>query len=134
LLYRYDLIVSDCIIIDENENIINPSYFKLKGSGPGLLKNIIKNSYLGCCMAFRRSVLMQALPFPATIPMHDMWLGTLAELKGSTHFCSDKLVYYRRHKANASPASEKSYYGLMDKIRFRYNLISALIMRSVFNK
>ena len=27
LLHRYDLVVSDCIIIDESENVIHPSYF-----------------------------------------------------------------------------------------------------------
>lgn len=134
LLHIYDLVVSDCIIIDENDNIINSSFFKLNGSGSGLFRNIIKNKYLGCCMAFRKSMLVYALPFPAAIPMHDMWLGTLAELKGTTYFCSDKLVYYRRHKANLSSASEKSYYGLVDKIKFRYNLISALITRCVLNK
>lgn len=134
LLEKFDLVVSDCIIVDENENVISPSFFKWRDSGPGLLKNIMRNSYLGCCMAFRTSLLLQALPFPANIPMHDIWLGALADLKGTIYFCSEKLVYYRRHNANASPTGDARHYGLISKIQFRYNLISALIMRCIFNK
>jgi glycosyltransferase involved in cell wall biosynthesis len=129
LLAQFDLVVSDCAIVDENENVISPSFFQWRNSGPGLLKNILRNSYLGCCMAFRSSLLLLALPFPARIPMHDIWLGALADLKGKVFFCNEKLVYYRRHNANASPTGDKYYYGPISKIRFRYNLVSALIRR-----
>ena len=42
---------------------------------------MIKTRYLGCCMAFRRSVLEAALPFPenAYLMEHDLWLAAVAE-------------------------------------------------------
>lgn len=130
LLQEYDLVVSDCSLIDENDGCIVPSYFEQRGSGPGIGKNIWKNTYLGCCMAFRRSVLLKALPFPPSIPMHDMWLGLIAEIYGSTHFCNEKLVSFRRHASNASPtAALNSSYSLVQKIRFRFDLVSALMGR-----
>jgi glycosyltransferase involved in cell wall biosynthesis len=131
LLTKFDLVVSDCVIVDENENVISPSFFHWRNSGPGLLKNILRNSYLGCCMAFRNSLLLRALPFPVRIPMHDIWLGALADLTGRVCFCNEKLVYYRRHNSNVSPTGDKYYYGPISKIRFRYNLVSALIRRCV---
>ena len=129
LLNEYDLVVSDCAIIDENDEIIASSLFEIRNSGPGILKNIIKNSYHGCCMAFRKSLLEKALPFPASISMHDIWLGILAEVYGSAHFCTDKLVYYRRHSSNASFTGAKSRYSFIQRIIFRYKLILAIVIR-----
>jgi glycosyltransferase involved in cell wall biosynthesis len=74
-LQQHDLVVSDCSIIDLNDNIIQDSFFKLRNSGKGILKNIKKNSYMGCCMAFNRFVLEKALPLPKKMPMHDWWIG-----------------------------------------------------------
>ena len=82
-------------------------------------------------MAFRRSLLFRALPFPANIPMHDIWLGMMAELYGSTFFCKDKLVYYRRHSNNMSFTGSKSRYFFLDKIAFRYRLIMAIVIRCI---
>lgn len=134
LLHLHDLVLSDCKIIDDDDNIINPSFYALRRSGPGIFKNLYKNSYLGCCMAFRRSLLDKALPFPETIPMHDMWLGMVAEIYGTTFFCKEKLVYYRRHSSNASPTGGKSCYKALDMIKFRYKLLTALAKRYLHDK
>lgn len=128
-LKHYDLVVSDAVLIDDKGLIIKDSFYKLRNSGPGFLKNLYKNTYLGCCMAFNRKILGKSLPFPDAVPMHDMWLGMIVELFGTTYFCKEKLVYYRRHASNASPTGEKSYYSMYDKLKFRYNLLHALANR-----
>ena len=134
-LRHYDLVVSDASLIDASGRIVEDSYFKLRGSGPGFIKNIYRNSYLGCCMAFNRMILEKSLPFPAKIPMHDMWLGLIAEISGRTFFCEEKLLYYRRHSSNASPtAIGKSCYKALDMIKFRYNLLMALTKRYLLDK
>ena len=51
-------------------------------------------------MAFRRSLLTIVLPFPKTIPMHDMWIGILAELTGKVRFLPEIFISYRRHDDN----------------------------------
>lgn len=127
LLKSYDLVVSDCEIINENGKLVEPSFFALRNSGPGRIKNLIKNTYLGCCMAFRRRILEIALPFPKDIPMHDIWIGGVAEWFGKTHFTAEKLVQYRRHGKNASPTVEESPFDLWQKIKFRYLFIKNLL-------
>ncbi|MBT0666296.1 glycosyltransferase family 2 protein [Geobacter pelophilus] len=95
------LVVMDGSVIDETDNEIAPSIFgSLRRPGRGIARNIFDNSYIGCCMAFSRELLPIALPFPGKIPMHDMWLGILAEVFGVTAFVSDKTVCYRKHGAS----------------------------------
>jgi len=47
-------IVTDAIVVDHDGNTLHESYFAWRGSGPGLLKNFHKNTFLGCCMALRQ--------------------------------------------------------------------------------
>lgn len=122
---KYDLIVTDCQIIDKNNQIIYPSFFEKNYSGKGLIKNLKHNSYLGCCMAFNKKVLKKVLPFPMYIPMHDIWIGFVAEL------CSFKVIFstqvttgYRYHSNNITSASTfKSTYSIFKKLKFRFNLL-----------
>lgn len=129
VLRKADLVVSDCEIIDEEGVVLANSFFKLRGSGPGLVRNFVRNSYLGCCMAFRRRVLDLALPFPLGLPMHDMWLGMTAELFGTPEFFPGVLVQYRRHSGNASPTSLRSPFPIGRQIAFRANLAAGLARR-----
>ena len=129
VLETCDLAVSDCDVIDESGCQIHPSFYAKRHSGPGLIRNIYKNTYLGCCMAFRAKVLQWALPFPADIPMHDMWLGTVAEVFGRTRFIPQRLVHYRRHSQNASSTFDPSPYSTLQKMRFRFILMRRLFQR-----
>ena len=129
LLKEYDLVVTDCEVVDENGLTIHDSFFKLRNSNNGLIKNFIKNSYLGCCMAMKRRILEKALPFPKSIPMHDIWIGMIAELYGTTYFCNQKLVQYRRHGNNKTCTAEKSCYSLHKRIVWRLNLGISLLIR-----
>ena len=133
-LKSYDLVVSDCEVIDQNGNVVHGSFFEKFGSGTGLLKNILKNTYLGCCMAMRRELLSMALPFPKTIPMHDIWLGAVSEVFGTPFFCGEKLVRYRRHSSNATYATERSKFSIFKKIGFRINLCRSLVHRYLWVK
>ncbi len=129
LLQTAELVVTDCTLIDEEGRQFAPSFFLLHGSRSGFLANLIKNSYLGCCMAFRRSFLKKALPIPTSVPMHDIWFGMLAEWYGTSVFCPEPLMAYRRHNASASTTGAPSSYTIREKILFRYNLLFCLIQR-----
>jgi glycosyltransferase involved in cell wall biosynthesis len=72
-------------------------------------RNFAKNSFIGCCMAFRREVLAVALPFPATISMHDWWLGTCAMTMGEVRYVAAPSLLYRRHSSNQSSSSRRSW-------------------------
>lgn len=129
LVENYDLVVSDCVVVDAELSVLHESFFKLANVRKGLIRNIFKNTWIGCCMAFRKRLLDIALPFPKNIPMHDMWLAGLAELFGKTYLCNQRLMKFRRHGSNLSATAGTSPYSLVKKIRFRADLIIALLKR-----
>jgi glycosyltransferase involved in cell wall biosynthesis len=132
-----DLIVSDCAVVNGDLECIIPSFFQHNHSRRGFCKNLRHNSYLGCCMAFRKEILQLCLPFPRHIPMHDIWLGFVVELFYTSRFIPCKLVLYRRHGGNVSPTSQISEYGLFKKLSFRLNLlryIPLLLIRKMKSK
>jgi len=122
------LIVSDAYVTDESLNIKDPSFFELMSSGPGFTKNFVKNTFIGCCMAFRNEMKDIILPFPDKIPMHDSWIGLLTELNGKVLFIPEKLIYYRRHEVNASVLKRESF---LKSIMWRKNLAIELIKRYI---
>lgn len=124
-----DLVVSDCKVVDASLKIINESFFAIRSSGSGLVKNLYKNSYLGCCMAFKKELLNVALPFPDGIPMHDWWLGLVANLVGKVRFLDEPLLLYRRYGNNATETSQKSTEGFYQQILWRLTLMVKLILR-----
>lgn len=127
-LNHFSLVVSNCYVVDQNCHIIRKSFFA-KDPSSSILNNLIRNSYLGCCMAFRKEVLGKAMPFPRHIAMHDIWLGLCGSLFYKVCFIPDKLIMYRRHGENASPTGEKSKYSIVYKIKYRLYLMHSLIIR-----
>lgn len=97
-LKRVDLVCTDCSLTDKELHILVPSYFAQQHSGAGILKNILLDTYCGACMAFRRKLLDDALPFPPTNELgHDLWLGIVAEMTGKVLFIDTPYMLYRRH-------------------------------------
>ena len=119
-----DLVIHDAVVTDEKLNVINNSFFETRDCKKGIFKNIVKNSYIGCCMAFKQSLKSKVLPFPATIPMHDQWIGLVAELKGKVQFLKKPLIYYRRHDANVTSSHRSSVTSM---IKYRAGLLMALL-------
>lgn len=88
----------------------------------GVIRNWWKNSFTGCCMAFRREVLIRSLPFPANLPMHDQWLGLVAEKYYSVTFLKEALIEYRIHGKNATHLVDGNSNSFFKKIKWRWNL------------
>ena len=93
---------------------------------PGVLRNLYRNGYIGCCCAFRREVLDAALPFPDGLPWHDWWVGLIADMFFSTRFIRNKMVRYRRHENNVSRTGGKSAFTLWQKVYMRMKISLAL--------
>lgn len=98
----YILIQHDAIVVDESDNIIFNSFAEHRKVKTGIIKNLIKNSYHGCCIAFKSDLKAKILPIPNNIYLHDQWIGMVAELEGKTYFSDEKLIKYRRHSENNS--------------------------------
>lgn len=97
-LKNVDLVCTNAKETDKDLNVINEDFFSVYHSGTGILKNSLNNTYYGACMAFRRKVLNEALPFPDTHEIgHDVWLGLVAEMTGTVRFIDTPYLLYRRH-------------------------------------
>ncbi|MBC9910588.1 glycosyltransferase family 2 protein [Chitinophaga varians] len=130
LLQQYDLVVSNSIVVDENLQPIHPSFFDFLGSGKGIVKNAIKNSYYGSCMAFTKRVLQLSLPFPASREIgHDVWIGLVAEVVGKVLFHDEPLILYRRHNSTFTLAgmNQKSQRSFVVKVWSRVVMLSTII-------
>lgn len=98
-----DLVCTNSQMTDADLKVIEPNFFSVYHSGAGVLKNAMNNTYYGACMAFRRSLLDQALPMPATHEIgHDLWLGLVAEMTGTVRFIDTPYLLYRRHDETAT--------------------------------
>jgi glycosyltransferase involved in cell wall biosynthesis len=118
------------VCIDENHKMIKNDLFEYLGVHKGLINNIIKNSFIGCNVAFSKNLLHIALPFPLDTPMHDMWLGSCAYIHGDVKFVDKKIFNYRLHENNYT--GKKS--SLLQKIIWRTQLTKNLIIRYLYVK
>lgn len=132
-LRYFDLVIHDCEVVDENGKVLHQSYFDIIGAKQGIVKNLIKNSYLGCCMAFRRSLIKKIMPLPHAEVPHDIWIGLLAEYYGKVRFHKTPLLKYRRHSANLSFSAEKSNNSFAYRLRYRKILVQQFIKRILMN-
>lgn len=130
---KYRLVNHDARVMDgELKREIMPSFFSYRGSASGFLKNFVKNRYMGCCMAFHRSLLPLILPIPQEIEMHDQWIGLINELtKGGSLFLKEPLLLYRRHEKNVSDFSHGTVFQMIKK---RLILAKALMKWKILYK
>ncbi len=121
------LVIHDCVVIDNQYKILYDSFFKIRNSKKGVLKNIWKNSYIGCCMCFEGVLKDIVLPIPNNIEMHDQWIGVLAEKRGNgCIFINDKLIQYRRHDENVS---EMKHHSIFIMLKNRWNFLFQMIKK-----
>lgn len=116
-----DLVMHNAYITDSTLKRSGKTSFELYNSNSKFIKNIIRNSFVGCCMAFKREVLISSLPFPASIPMHDWWLGLNSIKKGFRIVLTDEpLILWRRHGDNVTGGKSS----LLTKINYRIKILA----------
>lgn len=126
---KASVVIHDAEVVDENLEVTIPSFFEYRKSGKGILKNIYKNTYIGCCMAFKAELKEYILPVPNNIEMHDQWIGVLGEKNGKgSIFLKEKLIKYRRHSCNVSGME---HYGIIKMIRNRNLFIINYLKRKI---
>ena len=121
------VVVTDAQVIDARGLEIIPSFMATRGGFRGSWwSTLIRNRYLGCCMALRRDIVELGLPIPPTAPMHDMWFGLLGACRGRVRFLEQPYLQYRRHGRNVSPSK---HAGLGQMLQWRWNLARAIRVR-----
>ncbi len=118
-----DLVLHDAAVADSALNITEPSYFAVHGSNTSFFGNIIRNSFVGCCMAFKKETLLASLPFPKGLAMHDWWIALVAMKKKQKVVLLDKpLIKWRRHDSTVTGGKTS----LWQKIKWRLNIVLSL--------
>jgi glycosyltransferase involved in cell wall biosynthesis len=122
------LVVHDCEVYERiNQNyygkLLSKSYFEDSNFTMGVYKNLTRNRFLGCCMAFKVEILKDVLPIPSGIIGHDAWIGVYTSLTGRITKVDSKLVRYSRHTKNAS-----NY----ERANFNIKLISTRIIQKLY--
>lgn len=125
-----DLIIHNGYHVDECLNVIDAhmDIFHQSSISKNPVRNFIKGTYWGCCMAISRNLLPLVLPFPVHNSVgHDLWTGVV------TGFCrkrielvNDILIYHRLHKNNATPKKPTS---LCFRLQNRYVFFKELCKR-----
>ena len=117
------LVLHDACVTDADMHPLEPSFFAVHGSKPGFGANLIRNSFMGCCI--RRELCGAILPLPEGIPMHDQWIGLIATRLGRVVFLEEPLLFYRRHGGNVSGGKTS----VSTKLRWRLSLVNQLLRR-----
>jgi hypothetical protein len=128
----YSIVAHDAIVTDAHLKTIAPSYYQIKGHiFRNLTGNLIRFSFLGCCLAIRKEVLVKALPFPSDhlLCTHDNWLFLCAAAIGKAKVLDEPLIYYRRHAGNTSQGGQNEHKPWMFRIHYRLYLAYHLLRR-----
>ncbi|MBQ2774594.1 MAG: glycosyltransferase family 2 protein [Clostridia bacterium] len=118
-----DVVLHDAQVTDGELNVTSPSFFALNGSKPGFVKNLVKNSYMGCCMAFKAEFKNIFMPFPENLPMHDWWIGLNAELRGKVAFLHEPLIKHRCHGGNVTGGETTAVQKLLWRLQMTADII-----------
>lgn len=123
------LVVHDAVVMNGDcSEVLMESFGAYRGQGAGVISNLIKNKYIGCCMAFKRELVPYILPIPNDIQMHDQWIGMWNDRKfHNTVFTSDKLLYYRRHDDNVSDFGR---HGVIQMIQLRLLFLKRFLIKN----
>jgi glycosyltransferase involved in cell wall biosynthesis len=122
------VVISDCEVIDAEGKVTAASFMASRGGFDGsLMGTLWRNRYIGCAMAVRRSLLPITLPFPATVPMHDMWLGAMGAIFGRVVYLPQPYQRYRRHSRNLTPIRSQRRW--LQLLHWRISLAWYLALR-----
>lgn len=121
------VMMSDLVVTDACGSELMPSYYQFRKCKTGFFKNIFRSSYIGCAMVFRSEFKKEILPIPKDVPMHDMWIGLLADKKHQVLMIPEKLVFYRRHEKNVSEIKTKA--SLWQQLKWRVTIAYLLFKR-----
>lgn len=129
ILETYDCVLHNAQLIDAEGNFLNSDLFSIYRTRTGYINNLIRNTFVGCCMAFKKNILKYALPIPDDIKMHDMWIALISEKKGRTKLINQNLIFYRRHDSNASTTSDKSKFSKSYQLKYRLQMLLYTLFR-----
>jgi len=108
------LVHTDLAVVDENLNIIHPSYRELtkRDYAKKDLRQILTiNNASGCTLMYNQKLAELITQVPKTCLMHDWWLKLVATLFGVVGHVETSTILYRQHGRNACGAKDVGKFG-----------------------
>lgn len=131
----YDVVTCNCAVTDASLNIIQERYYITHSPiNKSALGNLLKDLWLGCCMAFTRQVLTKTLPFPKHLIAHDLWIALYGQLYFKCGYYPYVRQLYRRHENNVSFANGQSQNNIWFKIKYRLYIAYHILYRYIKTK
>jgi len=131
LLEMYDLVISNGYISNGIKDECKKMIFE-KSPIKNLCHDFFRLDYYGCCMAFKRNVMINSLPFPKSLPLHDGWIGLIAKYTGNSFFYNKPLIYYRLHSSNFSNNGNSLIYKVMYRVFVFFNLFIRILKFKIY--
>ncbi|MGF1803536.1 glycosyltransferase family 2 protein [Vibrio gigantis] len=119
-------VIHDYKLVDKDLNTLHESGFVLRGGSCSVLKNLVRLSYIGCCMAFRNNAKAAILPIATKERSHDWWIGTVLGMLGEVKLLEEPLILHRMHENNATP---KKRPGVKYQLKVRCLILFNAIFR-----
>ncbi len=99
-----DMVYCNCMLIDENENILQKNYFKYKNmplvKGNNQTLGISRYLGLGCSQLFTKSIKEKMLPFTEKVMAQDWLVSFIANENKGVCYIEEPLFLYRQHTSN----------------------------------
>ena len=107
------LVHTDLSVVDQDGNLLAPSFFRLEGWDPSavtLPPLLVQNNATGCAMLLNRPLADRVLAYgtPEKMFMHDWFIALTAAAFGRVLFLDQPLTRYRQHGTNVIGASHSS--------------------------
>lgn len=80
-------------------------------------------SYYGCTMAFNRNISQIALPVPAYVESHDLWVALIGNILGSNFHIDDVTIYRRIHGNNSTNPTRSLFKKIYSRFIFLISVV-----------
>jgi glycosyltransferase involved in cell wall biosynthesis len=129
----YSLYVHDALVIDSSMLVISHSYqASISGFTTDLARNLVKNRFLGCCMAFDKRACFGLLPKVIDdFDYHDQIIGLIGSTK-TVFYEETPLISYRRHSDTVTSSGYRSTVNWKKKFLHRLHLLKFIFRVKCF--
>ncbi|MCE1463950.1 glycosyltransferase family 2 protein [Enterobacter roggenkampii] len=129
------MIFTDLCLIDEKNNTISESFYKVNKINPESNLQVNKlywnSSVYGCTVIMNRKLLDVSLPIPEFAHMHDQWLALNASRSESLYYLEYPSVLYRQHTGNVVGGRKKSWLQKIKSLKKNLKTISKNIDNTI---
>ena len=125
-LTKFDLVLTNASVINSEGLIIHQSLFDYLKPNHSFIKNILKNSFIGCCMGINITNINFLFPLPHYIPFHDWLIALVCIINKQVLLAPNVYTLYRKHDSNVTNTGTVSKNNIFRKLILRFSIIIGL--------